>query len=86
VQAKLGAAGIRAQLDSRNEKLGFKIREAEVQKIPVMLVTGDKEQEHGTVTPRRRHESKASSDPVEVGRLVAELADENQNRRAAGAS
>jgi threonyl-tRNA synthetase len=86
VQAKLGAAGIRAQLDSRNEKLGFKIREAEVRKIPVMLVAGDKEQEHGTVTPRRRHESKVSSDPVEVGRLVAELADENQNRRAAGAS
>jgi len=86
VQAKLGAAGIRAQLDSRNEKLGFKIREAEVQKIPVMLVAGDKEQEHGTVTPRRRHGSKTSSDPVEVGTLVAELADDNQNRRAGSAS
>jgi threonyl-tRNA synthetase len=86
VQAKLGAAGIRAQLDSRNEKLGFKIREAEVQKIPVMLVAGDKEQEHGTVTPRRRHGSQTSSGPAEVDTLVAELADENKNRRAAGAS
>jgi len=86
VQAKLGAAGIRAQLDSRNEKLGFKIREAEVQKIPLMLVVGDKEQEHGTVTPRRRHGSEASSDAVEVGTLMAELADEIQNRRVSSAS
>ncbi len=50
----LRAAGIRVQEDLRNEKLNFKIREAQLQKIPYMLVIGDKEVEHGTVTPRYR--------------------------------
>ena len=40
---------------TRNEKLDFKIREAELQKIPLMLVVGDQEVANGTVTPRRRH-------------------------------
>ena len=57
VEAKLSDAGIRVEVDDRSEKLGFKIREAEVQKIPVMLVVGDKEVESGTVTPRWRHGS-----------------------------
>lgn len=46
--------GIRVQKDFRNEKLGFKIREAQLQKIPYMLVVGDKEVETGTVAPRFR--------------------------------
>lgn len=46
--------GVRVQKDFRNEKLGFKIREAQLQKIPYMLVIGDKEVESGTVTPRFR--------------------------------
>jgi threonyl-tRNA synthetase len=50
----LRAAGIRVQKDFRNEKLGFKIREAQLQKIPYMLVVGDKEVESGLVTPRYR--------------------------------
>ncbi len=50
----LREAGIRVQEDLRNEKLNFKIREAQLQKIPYMLVIGDKEMEHGTVTPRYR--------------------------------
>jgi len=50
----LRAAGIRVQEDLRNEKLNFKIREAQLQKIPYMLVIGDKEVEQGTVTPRYR--------------------------------
>ncbi len=48
------AAGMRVQKDLRNEKLGFKIREAQLQKIPYMLIIGDKELETGTVTPRFR--------------------------------
>ncbi|WP_321531634.1 threonine--tRNA ligase [uncultured Desulfuromonas sp.] len=48
-------AGVRVQSDVRNEKLGFKIREAQMQKIPYMLVIGDKEMEQGTVTPRFRN-------------------------------
>ncbi len=51
---QLRAAGIRVQEDLRNEKLNFKIREAQLQKIPYMLVIGDKEVEQGTVTPRFR--------------------------------
>jgi len=51
----LRAAGIRVQKDFRNEKLGFKIREAQLQKIPYMLVVGDKEVESGLVTPRLRN-------------------------------
>jgi len=51
---QLRGAGIRVQEDLRNEKLNFKIREAQLQKIPYMLVIGDKEVEQGTVTPRFR--------------------------------
>jgi threonyl-tRNA synthetase len=54
VFTELRAAGIRVQKDFRNEKLGFKIREAQLQKIPYMLIVGDKEVESGTVTPRFR--------------------------------
>jgi threonyl-tRNA synthetase len=50
----LRAAGIRVQKDFRNEKLGFKIREAQLQKVPYMLVVGDKEVESGLLTPRFR--------------------------------
>lgn len=51
---RLCEEGIRVEHDFRNEKLGFKIREAQLQKIPYMLVIGDKEQETGTIAPRRR--------------------------------
>ena len=54
VLRKLREAGIRTQTDFRNEKLGFKIREAQLQKIPYMLIIGDKEMELGMVTPRYR--------------------------------
>lgn len=54
VQAHLRGAGVRVQSDFRNEKLSFKIREAQLQKVPYMLVIGDKEVEQGTVTPRYR--------------------------------
>ncbi len=51
---QLRAAGVRVELDVRNEKLGFKIREAQVAKVPYMLVIGDREMETGTVAPRYR--------------------------------
>jgi len=54
VYTRLCAAGIRAEKDFRNEKLGYKIREAQVQKIPYMLVIGDREMESNTVSPRER--------------------------------
>ena len=46
--------GIRVEKDFRNEKLGFKIREAQLQKIPYMLVIGDREEKEGTLSPRKR--------------------------------
>ncbi len=54
VYQQLLDAGVRVELDDRNEKLGFKIREAQVQKIPYMLVIGDREVEAQSVNPRRR--------------------------------
>jgi threonyl-tRNA synthetase len=50
----LQQAGVRVELDNRNEKLGFKIREAQLQKIPYMLVVGDREVEAGGIRPRLR--------------------------------
>ncbi len=54
VLAELKAAGLRAELDERPEKMGFKIREAQLKKIPYMLIVGEKEQESGTVSVRAR--------------------------------
>ncbi len=54
VQAELAAAGLRVEIDPRNEKLGWKVREAQVQKVPYMLVVGGRETESGTVSVRRR--------------------------------
>ncbi len=54
VRDKLVAAGLRVELDDRQEKIGYKIREAQLQKIPYMLVTGDREAAEGTVSVRSR--------------------------------
>ena len=54
VQKTLDAAGIRATVDERSEKVNLKIREAQLQKIPYMLVVGDREQENGQVAVRNR--------------------------------
>lgn len=60
VYEKLKAAGLRAELDDRNEKIGYKVREAQLQKIPYMLVVGDRERQDATVSVRsRREENKA---------------------------
>jgi threonyl-tRNA synthetase len=82
VQRLCAEAGLRAELDDRSEKLGFKIREAEVKKVPVMLVVGDQEQTDGTVTPRWRHAAGRKEGPVPVNALVAELADDIRARRS----
>ena len=54
IAAQLDAAGIRVENDLRSEKLGYKIREAQIQKIPYMLVVGDRDMENGTVSVRTR--------------------------------
>ena len=54
VRDRLAAAGLRVELDDRQEKIGYKIREAQLQKIPYMLVTGDREAAEGAVSVRSR--------------------------------
>ena len=54
IAAKLDAMGFRVEVDTRNEKIGYKIREAQLQKVPYMLVVGDRDQENGTVSVRHR--------------------------------
>jgi threonyl-tRNA synthetase len=65
ILARLRSAGARAEVDGRNEKIGFKIREAEKAKIPYMLVVGDREMESGTVSVRGRSGSNLGAMPVE---------------------
>ena len=65
ILARLRSAGARAEIDGRNEKIGFKIREAEKAKIPYMVVVGDREMESGTVSVRGRSGSNLGTMPVE---------------------
>jgi threonyl-tRNA synthetase len=74
VYQELRAEGIRVQKDLRNEKLGFKIREAQVEKIPYMLVIGDREMEDGTVAPR--HRSGKNLEPMTPADFVRFVQDE----------
>jgi len=71
---QLRAAGVRVESDLRNEKLGFKIREAQMAKIPYMLVIGDREMEEKTVAPRFRDGK--SLDPVSVTDFIDFIAQE----------
>lgn len=79
VAARLQAAEMRVQRDFRNEKLGFKIREAQVEKIPYMLVIGDKEMEGGVVTARLR--TGENLPPMSPERLVERMIEECSQRR-----
>jgi threonyl-tRNA synthetase len=81
VHAALVGRGLRAELDGRNEKLNLKIREAELMKIPVMLVVGDQEVANGTVTPRRRHAAKGAAESVALDAFVTELSASVAERR-----
>jgi threonyl-tRNA synthetase len=81
VRDALAQANVRVELDARDEKLGFKIREAETQKIPVMLVVGDQEEADGTVTPRWRRDAQRTAEAIAVDAFVAELSDQIAHRR-----
>jgi threonyl-tRNA synthetase len=61
VRDRLEAAGLRATVDERQEKIGYKVREAELQKIPYMLVVGDKESAEGTLAIRTHHGNQLGS-------------------------
>src|SRR5512140_1559478 len=65
VHAKLEAAGLRAHLDDRKEKVNLKIRDAQMQKVPYMLVVGDREAEAGTVSVRHRKHADMGVKPLD---------------------
>ena len=66
VRKQLDDAGIRVELDTRSEKIGYKIREAQMQKIPYMLIVGQKEQEEGLVAVRSRFEGDEGQKSLEA--------------------
>jgi len=76
VESRLREAGIRVTVDARNEKVGFKIREASLEKIPYAIVVGPREVEAGTVAVRRRGEGDQGPAPLEafVERVRQEIA------------
>ena len=81
VTQKLKDAGFRAHLDDRNEKLQAKIRDAQLEKIPYMLIIGGKEAEAGTVSVR--HRSKGDQGPKPLAEVVAALQEEVASRALA---
>jgi threonyl-tRNA synthetase len=81
VWERLRGARIRAELDHRNEKLGYRIRDAQVRKVPYMLVVGERERQQGAVSLRHRTEEDLGAIPLE--RVLADLAREISSRAAA---
>ncbi len=78
VVEKLKAAGMRVEYDDRNEKIGYKIREAQLEKVPYMLVIGDKEAEAGAVAVRSRKEGDKGVMPISA--FIDMLTDEVQKK------
>ena len=78
LKAKLDEAGVRSEADYRSEKMNYKIREAQLQKIPYMLVVGDKEVENGTVSVRARKEGKGGT--MGADEFVSQILDEIKNK------
>ena len=79
VAKKLADAGIRVEVDTRNEKIGYKIREAQLQKTPYMFIVGDKEVEGGTVSVRSRNAGDLGS--MLVDEVLAKLIFEDKTRK-----
>ena len=77
VVAELKAAGLRVELDDRQEKIGYKIREAQLSKVPYMLILGEKEVESGAVGVRARKEGDIGAMPIED--FIAKLKEEIKN-------
>jgi threonyl-tRNA synthetase len=76
VAQRFAAAGLRAEVDDRNEKIGFKIREAQLQKVPYMLVVGDKEVEAGTVSVRHRKKADLGAMALEEALKMVQAQDQ----------
>lgn len=81
VKRMLDEKGIRAEVDDRNEKIGYKIREAQTEKIPFMFVIGEKEMESRTVSVRRRKVGDMGAKPLDeaVMQVVKEIEDKSRD-------
>lgn len=66
IKKKLEAEGIRCEIDDRSEKIGFKIRAAQLEKVPYMLIAGDKDIENGTVSVRSRKDGEQGAEDIET--------------------
>ena len=78
VEAALKAKGLRAETDMRNEKIGYKIREAQLEKVPYMLIIGDKEKEEGSVSVRMREKGDIGS--MKTDEFIARVKKENDDK------
>jgi threonyl-tRNA synthetase len=79
VLSELSRVGVRAEVDERSEKVGYKIREAELQKVPYMVIVGDKESDVGQVSVRKRSEGDVGS--MNLAEFVATIKEEIVARR-----
>ena len=77
---KLNMAGLRAEVDVRNEKIGYKIREAQLEKVPYMFIVGDKEKEDGVVSVRSRKDGDLGVMSIEE--VIAKLVEEDRSKKA----
>jgi threonyl-tRNA synthetase len=78
VHRRLLDTGVRAELDDRSEKLGYRVREAQIQKVPYVLVVGEREARDGTASVRKRGGEDVGAMPVE--RFLAEVTAEIRTR------
>jgi threonyl-tRNA synthetase len=78
IYKKLKGSGIRVKLDTRNEKMGAKIRNAELNKIPIMIILGEKEVENNSISIRRRFMGDQGS--ISVDSFLSESLDEINSR------
>ena len=81
INERLKEAGFRAEVDTRNEKIGYKIREAEMQKVPYMLIVGEKEQATGSASVRVHGEGDKGQRTIEE--IMVEFAGLNDLERVA---
>ncbi|MBE6655281.1 MAG: threonine--tRNA ligase [Ruminococcaceae bacterium] len=79
IKAKMEAADLRVELDCRNEKIGYRVREAQLSKVPYMLIVGANEQEEGTVSIRARKEGDGGT--MKVDDMIARFVNEVNTRK-----
>lgn len=78
IAKKMKELNYRCEVDSRNEKIGYKIREAQLEKVPYMIVVGDKESENNAVAVRSRKDGDLGAMSFED--FIRKLAEENEKK------